>query len=120
MVSYTGLRALYAGASAVVLPLFDKIHAGGINTLLEAMAMGRPVIVSASRGIADYVQHGTNAMVVGVGDASAMAEAIATVMHSPAEAQRLGDNARRFLVDCCDNRVYARGVAQVIRDAVSS
>jgi glycosyltransferase involved in cell wall biosynthesis len=115
-ISYPELRSLYAAALVVVLPLFDKIHAGGINTLLEAMAMGCPLVVSASRGITDYVTHGENALVVGVNDASAMAEAIASLVGSPAEARRLGDNARRFVVEYCDNRLYAKAVAALVRE----
>ncbi|MES1256037.1 MAG: glycosyltransferase family 4 protein [Acidobacteriota bacterium] len=119
-ISYPDLRALYAGASLVVLPLFDKIHAGGINTLLEAMAMARPLVVSASRGMADYVKDGETAAVVGVGDAEAMAQAILALTRAPADAQRLGDNARRFLVEQCDNRVYAKAMAGILCDVVAA
>jgi glycosyltransferase involved in cell wall biosynthesis len=119
-ISYPDLRALYAGASLVVLPLFDKIHAGGINTLLEAMAMARPLIVSASRGMADYARDGDTAAVVGVGDAGAMARTILELAQAPDRARGLGERARRFLVEHCDNRVYAKAMAQILRDVVAA
>ena len=35
-VAYRELRDLYGNAQAVVLPLRNSLHPGGINTLLEA------------------------------------------------------------------------------------
>ena len=118
-VPYTELRALYQQASVVVLPLHDMIHPGGINTLLEAMATGRPLIVSDSRGVRDYVNNGVTMVTAPPGDASALAAAIVKLTHSPAEADRLGENARRFVVEHCDNRVYARQLAGIIKEAVT-
>jgi len=119
-VSYPVLRELYREASLVVLPLRDRLHAGGINTLLEAMATGCPVVVSGSRGIADYVRDGETARVVVPGDAEGMSRAIAELLANPREARRLGENARRFVVEQCENGVYAAAMADVIRDVVAS
>jgi glycosyltransferase involved in cell wall biosynthesis len=117
-VSYPRLRKLYQQASLVVLPLRDRLHAGGINTLLEAMAVGCPVVVSGSRGIADYVRDGQTARVVAPGDVEGMSQAIAELLAAPLEARRLGDNARRFVVDTCENARYAAAMADLIRDVV--
>jgi glycosyltransferase involved in cell wall biosynthesis len=117
-VSYPQLRELYQKASVVVLPLRDRLHAGGINTLLEAMATARPIVVSGSRGIADYVNGGDTARVVAPGDAAGMSRAILELLATPADAQRLGDNARRFVVGRCANGVYSAFLADLIRDVV--
>jgi glycosyltransferase involved in cell wall biosynthesis len=118
-VPYTDLRTLYQQAGVVVLPLHDMIHPGGINTLLEAMAIGRPIVVSDSRGVRDYVSDGVTMATAPPGDADALAAAIVNLTASPSEAQRLGDNARRFVVEHCDNRVYARQLAEIIREAIA-
>jgi len=101
-----------------VLPLHDMVHPGGINTLLEAMATGRPVIVSDSQGVRNYVNDGVTVLTVPPADAGALAAAIMALTQSPAEAHRLAENARRFVVEHCDNRVYARQLAAIIREAV--
>lgn len=44
------LRELYQAASAVVVPLEDVPNQSGVTTILEAMSMTRPVVVTASRG----------------------------------------------------------------------
>jgi glycosyltransferase involved in cell wall biosynthesis len=118
-ISFVGLRELYARASAVAVPLRDAIHPSGINTLLEAMAMARPIVISGSSGIADYLEDGRNACVVPPGDARALCSAMETIVRSPEHARRLGEEARRFVVDTCDNRLYAKTLATIIRDVVA-
>jgi len=118
-ISFVELRDLYARASVVVIPLRDLIHPGGITSLLEASGMGRPIVVSASRGLADYVENGRNAIVVPSGDARAMSSAMATLVRSPEVARRLGEEARRFVVGTCDNRRYAKTLATIIRNVIA-
>jgi glycosyltransferase involved in cell wall biosynthesis len=119
-VPYMELRELYQQADVVVLPLHDSIHPGGINTLLEAMATASPIVVSDSRGVRDYARNSETMLVVPPGDPGAMANAILTLTQAPNDARRLGDNARRWVVEHCDNRVYARRLAAVIKSSKGS
>jgi glycosyltransferase involved in cell wall biosynthesis len=116
--SHVGLRDLYRNAAAVVLPLHDHIHAGGINSLVEAMAMGRPVVIGRSRGIADYVRDGETALTAAPGDAAGLAAAISRVLSDEGLAARLGAAAREFVASTCAGPLYAKNVAAVVREAV--
>ena len=53
---YEALRALYAAARFVVVPLREGDNQAGITTLLEGMAMGKAVIVSATHGQTDVLR----------------------------------------------------------------
>ena len=53
-----GLRDLYARAMVVVIPVLPTDFQAGVTTLLEAMAMGKPVVVSATDGQRDIVEDG--------------------------------------------------------------
>ena len=53
---YLSLRDLYARASIVVVPLTDVDNQAGVTTILEGMAMGKPVIVTQSLGQTDVVE----------------------------------------------------------------
>ena len=53
---FSALRQAYEQASLVVVPLHDVLNQSGITTLLEAMSMRRPVVVTASRGQRESVQ----------------------------------------------------------------
>jgi glycosyltransferase involved in cell wall biosynthesis len=53
---YAGLRDLYARSRIVVVPLRETRNQAGITTILEGMAMAKPVIVSATAGQRDVVR----------------------------------------------------------------
>jgi glycosyltransferase involved in cell wall biosynthesis len=115
--SHVALRDLYRHATAVILPLHDVRHAGGINSLVEAMAMARPIAISASRGILDYVQDAVTALTVPPGDADALGAAACRLIEDSALASRLGAAARAFVVSTCASPVYAKKIAAIILEA---
>lgn len=91
-----GLRSLYRDADIVVLPLHDTLYPGGITTLLEAFACGKPVVASNSRGIRDYLQDGQNCLVVPCGDDAALRAAVERLLNDAELRQRLGLGARIY------------------------
>ncbi len=117
--SHVALRDLYRYATAVVLPLKDTIHAGGINSLVEAMSMRRPVIVSRSAGLADYSSDGVTALTVPPGDVEALGTAIRRLHDDTALARRIGDAGREWVVRECGHSAYAERVAAVLSAAIS-
>ena len=96
--SYVALRDLYGGASVVVVPLHDTPQAAGITTILEAMSMGQPVVVTRSRGLPDGLVSGDNCIIVEP-DPDALSLAIAVLLEDPAELQAMGRRGRRFVMD---------------------
>jgi glycosyltransferase involved in cell wall biosynthesis len=61
------------------------------KVLVEAMAMGKPIIASSIGGIPDIVRSGENGILVPASDAAAWAEAIARLCRDPEERSRMGD-----------------------------
>jgi glycosyltransferase involved in cell wall biosynthesis len=62
----------------VVVPMRRGIcRSAGQQTYLNAMALGKLVIVTDSPGARDYVEHGVTGLIVPPGDADALAAAIA-------------------------------------------
>ncbi len=53
---YEALRRVYARSAVVVVPLDDIDFQAGVTTILEAMSMGKPVIVTHSLGQTDVVE----------------------------------------------------------------
>jgi len=53
---YERLRELYAQSLFVVVPLYNVEFQAGITVILEAMAMGKAVIVTQTRGQTDVVR----------------------------------------------------------------
>jgi len=96
------VNALQTHARVVV----QKSLAEGFGlTVAEAMWKSRPVVASAVGGIADQIVDGESGLLLDdPRDLGRMAELVSSVLASPAEAARLGANARarvaeRFLPD---------------------
>lgn len=95
--SLTELRDLYARSRFVVVPLLPSDTDNGVTVILEAMAMGKPVICSRTRGQVDVIQEGVTGLYVPVGDAGALRKAILTLWNDPLRAEEMGRNARAFV-----------------------
>jgi glycosyltransferase involved in cell wall biosynthesis len=88
------LRDLYARARVVVVPLLPNDFQGGVTTVLEGMAMGKAMVVSATEGQRDIVRDGVTGVLVQPGDAAELRHAIRRLLSDPRERARLGTNAR--------------------------
>jgi glycosyltransferase involved in cell wall biosynthesis len=67
---------------------------GFSQALLEAMALGKPVVASAATGNLDLVTDGTDGLLVPPADPSAWASAIERLLADPPLRERLGAAAR--------------------------
>jgi glycosyltransferase involved in cell wall biosynthesis len=107
------LRELYARAVVVVVPVQETDFQAGTLVITEAMAMGKAVVVSATQGQRDFIDHGVNGLLVRPGDAGALREAVAGLLESPGEAARLGRAARAEVERrlCLDR--YLLGMAEL-------
>jgi glycosyltransferase involved in cell wall biosynthesis len=88
------LRRLYAGARLVVVPLRDVDFDAGVTAVVEAMAMGKPVVVTRTRGQVDVVRDGVNGLYVPPGDPVALRAAVRRLLDEPETAARLGRAGR--------------------------
>jgi glycosyltransferase involved in cell wall biosynthesis len=95
--TYAALRELYAESRFVVVPLHDVPFSAGYTVILEAMAMGKAVIVSRIAQQDDFVVDGQNGLYVEPGDVAKLRERITFLLQHPEEAARLGENARRMV-----------------------
>ncbi len=87
------------GARAMVLPSFAE---GLPVVIMEALALGRPVIATAIAGTPELVDAGCG-WVVPAGSVDSIAEAMVDALRAdPAHLDRLGAEGRRRVLDCHD------------------
>jgi glycosyltransferase involved in cell wall biosynthesis len=110
-----GLRALYARATVVVVPVVETLMPAGITTLLEAMSMGQAIVATETTGLRGILTHGQNAMLVAPGETGAMRNTIAELLKSSETRQELGIRARRTAVERFDVDVFADALAGHLR-----
>lgn len=66
------------------------------NALLEAASLGVPIVTTAFEGIEDYITDDDSALLVPVGDASKVAEAINMILEDDVLANKLSAGAMRL------------------------
>jgi glycosyltransferase involved in cell wall biosynthesis len=144
---YFALRDLYERSAVVVVPLSDTDFQAGVTTILEAMAMGKPVIVTHSWGQTDVIEdrravtRGPNprsrsasflrsfaqrsgidlaptGFYVPPQDPHALRRAITYLLEHPEQREMLGANGRRTVQQLTTVDQFAQRIRAVLNDAV--
>ena len=83
--AWPDLLKLYRSADVVVISLYENRYAAGVQVLMEAMACQRPVVVTATAGLQDYLDE--KAMtIVQPGNSQQLRQAILQLLEQPADA----------------------------------
>ncbi|HSS98866.1 MAG TPA: glycosyltransferase family 4 protein [Terriglobales bacterium] len=82
------------------------------QVIIEGMAAGKPVVATNGGGVPEIVEDGKTGLLVPMGDAPAMAEAICQILEAPERAREMGRQgckrvAERFTMDQTARRVEA-------------
>jgi glycosyltransferase involved in cell wall biosynthesis len=119
-IPYDELRNLYARARLIVLPLHEANYAAGANGLIEAMAMARPVVLSRTEGLQDYVIDQEHVALVPPTEPVLLREAIQNLWEDAPRRQRLGLKARQRVEDCMSLDHYVAHIVDICQEALSS
>jgi len=92
-------RDVYDVMSAMDIFALPSLNEGIPMSLLEAMALGRPVVASAVGGIPEVIQDHVNGRLVPPGDAEALAAACLELAGDRELARALGAHARQTIED---------------------
>jgi glycosyltransferase involved in cell wall biosynthesis len=87
-------REVYEAADVFAL---SSLREGLPNVVLEAMAMGVPVVATRIAGVPRVVRDGENGLLVAPGDGEALTRALARVLADPGLRGRLGEASRRTI-----------------------
>ena len=141
--NYQELRELFSRASVVAVPVDDVDFQAGITTILEAMAMGKPVIATHTYGQTDVIEDRRsvtrgaqdrarpvsllrnvadeedvpiepNGFYVPPKDPAALQRAIVFLLDHPEERKRLGAAGRRAVERLMSVDQFAERIARVV------
>ena len=111
---------LTAAASVVVVPLeLRDDRSAGQATYLNAMALGKAVVVSDVAGARDHVRDGETGVLVPPGDPERMALALNTLLADRGYARRLGQAAREDVLARFGPDRYVERLLEVVDDALA-
>lgn len=107
------IRDLILAARGVVLPSFSE---GIPVTLMEALALHRPVVATAVGGVGELVADGVNGWLVPPGSPAALADALAEVLAAPVERlQAMGRAGAARVSERHDASTEARKLERLMR-----
>lgn len=90
------IASLMANSQVVCLP---SLREGVPRALIEAGALGRPLVATDTPGCREIVRHGDNGLLVPVQDAPALARALARLLAERDLRRQMGQRARQIVED---------------------
>lgn len=111
---------LVARAACVVICCQKSKYTVGLTTLVEALALGKPIITTRNETFPIDVEKEHCGISVPYGDVDAWEKAIRYMASHPAEAARMGMNSRRLALEAYNDEDCAREMAALIRQVVAA
>ncbi len=109
-----------AESRLVVVPILpDAIQPAGISVYLEAMAFGKPVIVTRGASTEGLLDDGRVAYVIPPGDSAALRAAINQVWCDESVRERLSMNGRSYAMSLGTHERLVRDIKRVIQETCS-
>jgi glycosyltransferase involved in cell wall biosynthesis len=87
--------------------------------LLEAMAMGKPVVASNVGGIPDLVSHGVNGFLVEPGNVEELTVALKRIVVDHKLAHKMGKAGHQRITEEFDASVMARSIEKEYRELLN-
>jgi glycosyltransferase involved in cell wall biosynthesis len=120
-VLFTGTRGdipeLLAAMDIFVMP---SLFEGGPITVLEAMAMGKPVVSTPVGMVPDAIEHDTSGLLVTAAQSQPITQAVLRLLENPTLADELGRNARGVVTERFSPAAMVDGVVAVYNDVAAS
>lgn len=102
------IREIMKLSDIVVLP--SRYREGAPKSLLEAMAMSKPIVTTDVPGCRDIVEDGENGYVVPPRNPSALAGALRQLILDEPKRLRFGEHSRCLVLECFDMEKINKGI----------
>ncbi len=110
------LRDLFIRSRLVVVP--SKWYEGFPNVLVEAMALGKPIICSAIGALPEIVEDGVHGLLFAPGDAQSLSDKIRSLYGDPERCRRCGAAAREKARQEYSHAAYYRRLLHTFARAI--
>jgi len=101
--------------SATDIFVLPSLQQGLGTIMLEAMALGRPVIATGVGGVSSVIHHGETGLIVPPQNSGELARRILELLEQPARARAFGTRARQLVVERYNVETMVQKTADVYR-----
>lgn len=116
------LRHLYQTSKIVVVPLQETIQPSGQSVCLQAMACGKPVVLTKTKGLwsKTMMRNKDNIIMVKPNDTGELRNAMMRLINSNEECDRIGRKARETVCKEADITLFASRIERLCRKVLST
>jgi glycosyltransferase involved in cell wall biosynthesis len=111
------LLEYYQNATVYVLPSY---YEGLPTTLLEAMSCGIPTIATDVKGSSEVITDSETGLLVPPRDPKRLAKVILKLLNDKSLRQRIGLNARKYVVDNYDWEIITGKIEEIYKSVIAS
>jgi len=121
-IPFEAMRQRLSEARVVALPVRENSYSGATTVLLQAMALGKPVIVTRTQAIATGygLVDGENCRLVAPGDDAGFERALGAVLRDEFHGRALGSSARTTVERELTWERYVERIDELLREAASA
>lgn len=114
--SPAGLRDLYSRSRFVVIPLHDRDQPSGQSAALQAMACGKAVVLTRTRGWwgEELLRDGDNCLLVPPADTPALRQVVHDLWAAPERCREIGGHGRDTVVRWFGEERFADALADLV------
>ncbi len=106
--------------SAMDVFVLSSLWEGLPQVLVQAAALGRPIVSFDAEGAKEIVHGGENGFVVPRGDENALTESLAYLISHPQRAREMGLRGRRFIGAEYDKEIMVRRIDELYSELLST
>ena len=112
------LRALFQGARFLVTPLKDVTQPSGQSATLQAMACGKAIIITCTRGLWEpqYIKHLESAYLVAPGDTQSLACAINDLEEDPKLLNTISKNSLNLIRSRYNSEHFSKLLFNIVNE----
>jgi glycosyltransferase involved in cell wall biosynthesis len=105
----TNMAQLMSSVDIVVAPFRSTEGISDIPIIvLEAMALGKPVVASNLAGVKEAIQHGENGIIIDLGNVAKLADALIELIDNPSLCETIGNRAASSVKDFSNSEISRR------------
>ena len=119
-IPYEQYMKLLRGSSLVVVPLKKLVKSTGQVVFLEAMALGKPVVVTETVGSEDYIEHEVTGILVPPEEIHALRQAVINFIEDPESYKTMADRALYQIKERHTFEVYTRNILNIAQEIAYS
>jgi glycosyltransferase involved in cell wall biosynthesis len=118
-ISYNALLAEYKKAYAIAIPLIDTDGLAGLTSLLDAMAMGKPAIMTKNNQVDIDIEKEGIGIWIDPGDVKGWQEAVTYLLANPQEARAMGNRGYYLCKNKYNLETFSANLARIFKSSLN-